>query len=628
MYAWGFGIWNMVTIGRTWEQFFSLLSEVYSILNISVNQKLVVYIHNLPYEFQFIRKHLKWDKVFLLDTRKPVKAELGGIELKCSLKLSGKRLELLSDDLVRYKAKKMVGDLDYSKIRLSETPMTKKELKYLENDVRVVLYYIQERIEQDGGIDQIPLTKTGYVRELCRKSCFSRFKRYRAKIEGMKLQPDEYKQLKRAFQGGFTHANYIYSRNIVKNVGSYDFTSAYPAVMLSEKFPMSSAKFIGAPKSEYEFINYLNNYCCLFDIRFFNLRPKFKYEHIISQSKCWELENPWVNNGRVVKASRLATTVTEQDYFAYLEFYDFDEFEIFNMRIYEKDYLPKSFVSAVLKLYQNKTRLKGVESETLNYMLSKNMLNAAYGMTVTDPVRDELEYVDDEYTSNPVNLNDAIEKYNTGVKRFLFYPWGVWVTAYNRSNLYSAILEFGSDYVYSDTDSIKAINCEKHVKYIEDYNAHITQKLKDACSYWNFDWDLFAPKTIKGEVKQLGLWDYEGKYDRFKTLGAKRYLVEKNGKYELTVAGVNKEKAMKYMQTKALDPFDIFDDELLIPSDWSGKNTLTYIDIETEGDIADYLGNVQHYHELSSIHMEPAEYNLSMSEHYLNFLKGVEEASW
>ena len=33
-----------------------------------------------------------------------------------------------------------------------------------------------------------------------------------------------------------------------------------------------------------------------------------------------------------------------------------------------------------------------------------------------------------------------------------------------------------------------------------------------------------SPKTIKGETKTLGVWDFDGFYTDFKTLGAKRYI--------------------------------------------------------------------------------------------------------
>lgn len=75
-------------------------------------------------------------------------------------------------------------------------------------------------------------------------------------------------------------------------------------------------------------------------------------------------------------------------------------------------------------------------------------------------------------------LDEQIAKYNDSTTRFLYYPWGVWVTAYARRNLWTGIVNIADDYVYSDTDSIKFLNYEKHTGFIEEYNRRVEQKLK------------------------------------------------------------------------------------------------------------------------------------------------------
>ena len=173
-YEWSFGINGIVTVGRTWEEYEELIENVENIFGTSENIRLVVYVHNLSYEFQFMRKIFEWDKVFSLDVRKPVYAiTKSGIEYRCSYKLSGYNLETVGKNLQKYKVEKMSGDLDYSKVRHSKTPLTEKEWQYCVHDVLVVMAYIQEKIESDGDITKIPLTKTGYVRNYCRNNCFS-----------------------------------------------------------------------------------------------------------------------------------------------------------------------------------------------------------------------------------------------------------------------------------------------------------------------------------------------------------------------------------------------------------------------------------------------------------------------
>ena len=639
MYIWQFGILNWVTYGRTWEEYQNFLAVLSEVLGLSKDMRLVVYVHNLAYEWQFVRKILKWDKVFFLDERKPVYAITGGYEFRCSLKLSSKSLAKVGEDLVKYKEHKHVGDLDYQLNRFHSTPLTDEELGYCEADIRVLLAYIQEKIETDKQIDYIPLTNTGYVRNHCRKACFKRYKDYKRLMSELTLDADEYSQLKRGFAGGFTHANARYvaegKEKPLENVGSFDFTSSYPAVMLTEQFPMSKSKLIGHIDDWNQFHYYLKNYCCLFDVTLTNVFPKVDYDHPISRSKLIKFEGITEDNGRIVSADVMSLTMTEQDWFVFDSFYNYEHIEVRMFRIYEKRFLPKPFYRAILELYKKKTILKDVEGEEINYMISKNMLNAAYGMIVTDIVREviEYDYENSEYTK-PIkpDLEEAIEKYNTSKKRFLFYPWGVWVTAYARRNLFSGILACGEDYIYSDTDSIKIFNPDKHMDYINDYNNNLLKRIEAISSYLGIDSTEYAPKNKKGVSKPIGIWEYEGIYKRFKTLGAKRYLYEKqDGKYVLTVAGVNKKKACEYLVKKYGDPFKGFTHDLIVPEEYSGRLTLTYIDKPCDGVAKDYLGNTCEFHEKSFIHMEPSEYNLTMSSEYrgfINLIYGIKEDSW
>ena len=626
MYVWQFGIGNLVLYGRTWEEFVIFLKALRAMLGISNDRRLIVYVHNLAYEFQFIRKRFSWTEVFMLDERKPVYALTDGIEFRCSLKLAGgKSLENVGKDLVKYPVEKKVGDLDYDIIRTPKTPLTQAELGYCENDIRVLLHYIQEKIENDGDITRIPLTNTGYVRNYCRKECYRRWKPYRKIMDELTLDSDEFSQLLRGFQGGYTHANAKYVKQVVHNVSSYDFTSSYPAVMLLEKFPMSKASLVTTKLNDEEFEHLLRTKCCLFDLELHDVVPKLHQAHPISRSKCTIAENYVLDNGRIVMAEKIKITCTEQDFFTYREFYDWGDFAVSNFRYYEKAYLPSRFSEAILGLYQMKTRLKGVEGEEINYMISKNMMNSAYGMCVTNPVRTELVYTgntEDGCEKKPPDVEEAIAKYNEQKRRFLFYPWGVWVTAYARANLFSGILECGNDFVYSDTDSVKILNGKAHEDYFRRYDEGVMQKIERAAKANRKSPEDYSPKNIKGASKPIGVWDFEGVYDDFKTLGAKRYLVRSGDHYVLTLAGANKRKALAHLISTGV-PFDSFDDGLRIPPDSSGRLTLTYIDDETQGTVIDCNGVPFSYTELSSVHMEKSEYNLTMSDDFINYLKGV-----
>lgn len=637
MYCWQMAINGRVIIGRTWEQFKQVYKRIVNVLGLSENQRLIIYVHNLSFEFQFIRKLFEWNNVFAIDSRKPIYARtVDGVEFRCSYLLSGYSLAKLGEQLRMYKVKKMVGDLNYTLIRHTLTPLTEQEMKYCENDVLVVSAYIQEEIERLGNITKIPLTKTSYVRNYCRNCCLyegshkhniDKYKQYRDLMNVLSLDVDEYKELKRGFQGGFTHASARFSGKTVENVDSIDFTSSYPFVMLSEQFPMSRGKRVEI-HNDNELEMYLRRYCCLFDVKFSNLTPKYINENYISVSRCFDRQNVTVNNGRVVSADSIGTTITDIDYSIIRETYDWDKMEIANFIIYKRGYLPTEFVKAILKLYSDKTTLKGVEGKEVEYLNGKGMLNSTYGMTVTDIVRDEITYSDEWETETP-DYEKAIADYNNSKKRFLFYPWGVWVTAYARRNLWTGILSFGDDYIYSDTDSIKCLNFEKHSDYVNAYNEQVKQKLQAAAKYHNIDFEAFQPSTVKGEKKLIGVWDWEtknAKYTRFKTLGAKRYMIEQNGKINITVSGVNKKIAVPWLiKTYGNKVFEAFDNDLYFPANVTGKMTHTYIDDEQRGTITDYKGITNKYDELSGVHLEAADYSLSISDAYIDYLRGFRD---
>lgn len=639
MYLWGFGIGenaDFFVYGRTWEEFLELINFLSDEFNLSEKRRLVVYVHNLGYEFQFMRKYFEWTEVFAVDERKPIKATIKqGIEFRDSYILSGYNLASLAENLQSHTIEKLVGDLDYKKVRNTKTEITEQEMKYLENDIIIILYYINEQLKMYEKITKIPMTNTGRVREYVKNNCYfdkgksgyksskTKARNYRYIMENLTLNEDEYSKLKWCFMGGFTHSNAYYTGKVINDVNSVDFTSSYPSVMIAEKYPMGRGfkpTKEDILKNGYDY--YFSKFCCMIGVGFRKLKNKFLHDSYLSDSKCKIKGEKLISNGRVFSADYLVTFITEVDLWVIKNCYEWENIEIFDLTCYPKNYLPKPIIESILELYQNKTVLKGVEGKEVEYLLSKGMLNSIFGMTVTDIIQDNILY-DDDWEIEQVNKIEEIEKYNKKKSRFLFYPWGVWVTAYARRNLWTGIFAIADDYIYSDTDSIKFRNYEKHEPYLEQYNVMVEQKLLQALKYHNIDTNLLYPRTQKGEIKLLGVWDYEGNYSRFKTLGAKRYLFEEDEELKITVAGLSKNNGIKYMMKKCNNDktkvFEMFDNSLKIPKEETGKNTHTYIDTVKEYEVTDYQGNKDLVKSLSGIHLEETEFTLSISDFYMKF---------
>ena len=74
--------------------------------------------------------------------------------------------------------------------------------------------------------------------------------------------------------------------------------------------------------------------------------------------------------------------------------------------------------SQLVKLYSDKTTLKGVDGKEVEYLQSKKQLNSCYGIMVTDIVRDSYIYADEWLPDTP-DFNTAIEKYNNSSNRYV-----------------------------------------------------------------------------------------------------------------------------------------------------------------------------------------------------------------
>lgn len=642
MYIWQFGIGDYVVFGRTWREFNELLDELAKILRPSEKNTIVIFIHNLGYEFQFMRKWLGHGlKVLAADNRTPIRVldQSRNIEFRCSLLLSGLSLEKTAENLTKHKVKKLVGNLDYETIRNSKTTLTNEEIAYCEADVEIVNAYVSEMIDEYKDVHKIPLTSTGIVRRHLRNKCLYKDGKpnnnYSRLIRNLTIEKEEYIILKNAFAGGFTKSNPYHTDIINYNLQHWDEGSAYPYQMVVEKFPMSKGRRIKV-NSEKEYRELKKTNILIGAVAFKNLRSKTKNVAYLSKAKAIRPEsirgrmNIKSENGRVYKADIYMANLTSIDMEIINNFYDWDEVRFGTTYIYKAAYLPKELVEGILELYKAKTELKGVEGKEAEYNLSKSKINGVYGMTVQDPCKDENSYVEDQMVSIEVNIEKQLNEYNKSHTRILFYPWGVCVTAYARRALLFMIKKCGSDFVYSDTDSI--FNLGDHTEDFKKYNEFVNKKTEYVSEIRGIDISLFRPKTKKGKEKPMGIFEQEPSITCFKTLGAKRYIMEEiigdETKFTITIAGLSKKSGKEYIENNG--KFDFFNDGMKIPEEYSGRLISSYEDFENgeelEMDITDYQGNVAKIHEKSYIYLEASEYNMSMADEYLDFIDGLRPA--
>lgn len=383
MYIWQFSINDKVYYGRTWEEF----REFLEMLETENPEKKIVFVHNLSFEFQFLRGNFRFENVMARNVRHVMKAQLVdyNIEFRCSYMMTNAGLQYLPK-LYNLPLEKLTGDLDYSIIRTSDTTLTEKEMKYCENDCLVLYEYIKTELLIYEEIEKIPITFTGHLRRDFKNHIANDFS-YKNKVrKSINIDGHIYNLLTEAFAGGYTHSNWIYTDVILENVDSFDFTSSYPYVMITHKFPSKEFKKCNLKKAEY--MN--SNFAYLLVVDFKNIKSKF-YNNFISLSKCRKIKNGRYDNGRIISADEIELVLTDVDFKFILESYS-GNYTIMESYFSLYDYLPKQFIDYILEMYVKKTKLKNVEKKEIEYSRIKSQFNSLYGMTVTNTIRDEVIY--------------------------------------------------------------------------------------------------------------------------------------------------------------------------------------------------------------------------------------------
>ena len=423
--------------------------------------------------------------------------------------------------------------------------MTDEELEYCVNDVLGLVEAVNALMARDGDtLQTIPLTSTGYVRRNAK----------RAMREGIhhnfvySILPDfeTYKALREAFRGGNTHANRYYAGDIVENVHSADRSSSYPAVMCNCEFPMTEFVPILPKDLNKDYIGRcitIRHKALLLRIGIKNLalRDRFWGCPYLSKDKCRNIHKAidTEDNGRILEAEYLETTVTDIDLKIIMEEYTG---QIIFLQGWYASYkkLPDALINEVVKYYKDKTELKGVKGQEIFYDKAKALLNSLYGMMAQDPVKHSLIFKQfGDWEEDDTSDEELLGKSNK--RAFLAYQWGVWVTAHSRDALERGIRLVheteGADFVYCDTDSVKYTGTV-------DWSGYNRDRVLECMESGSYATDPSGVTHYMGVYETEDNPDTGVAYRYFKTLGAKKYAyVEKDGEgVHCTIAGVNKKK--------------------------------------------------------------------------------------
>lgn len=564
MYIWQACIQDILIYGRTWKEFERFLSDLVNYYHLSYNKRFIIYVHNLGFEFQFMRSFLARTlgdcKIFASQSRKPIYVLYEcGIEFRCSWKLSNMSLEKACQNekgLIHCKA---MGDLDYKIIRTTKTYLDVVEFGYCMSDVQCLYEFILNRLRnEEDTLFSIPYTSTGYVRRYCRNQMKIYNPHYFIDMNKARMSKIVYELLLEAARGGDTHASRFFSGRIVSNVDSFDVVSSYPAQMLMQDYPIRKFMYYGDVDSQSELETIINGHVpCLFRCVFENIRLReYVAMPYIPLAKCKYKLNYINDNGRILKADAITITLTDIDYQIIREQYVWDNITIAGMHVSQYGKLPLGLRKAVLSLFIEKCELKekisakkkakefdsDYDNLVYQYNKCKNRLNGIFGMAYTKPVHSEIILTDQGTWKEESNedIVTALNKYYRNRNNFLQYYWGVWTTAHARKWLFDLIELTGqSTTIYCDTDSSKAIDVD--LKIIEQRNNEIKKLAEKEGAYCE----------VNGHKYYLGLYEHETSdkaYEKFITLGAKKYAYYDN-ELHTTISGVNKKEGAKELKT-------------------------------------------------------------------------------
>ena len=655
MYCWQWSFDDLTVIGRTWTEFKEFLQQIKDYFRNDEGIKLLVYVHNLPFETSFIRKHLNIDK-FLTKTKRDIMFfDSDCLEFRDSAILTRMSLAKMAE---KYKLglQKLKGDLDYSLPRFSasdgsySTPLTQEEIAYCINDVQILQRFFHRYIKTEflrNGF-KIPLTQTGIprqdIRRALKKSGKEKSQKWRDTVKRCMPDEDFYKLMRRyLFRGGYTHANNLVINELQigteeEDFGGFDRKSSYPAQIFHEKAPMQY--FAQPPEWLYlhakEDVSFWKEWGFIAAIRFTNIRSKYPHS-IESKHKLvdWS-EDAVFDNGRLLKASWIYVVLNEWDYLIYKNFYEWDgKAKVKWVKVSKKEWLPDFIIKSTYKYFKDK---ETQPKNTIFYARSKEKLNAVYGMMNTGIVQTDYIFYNGQFLNpaDPEELEEIPEELRKPPKTweeatknlFLIPQQGINVASSARYELLRMFYIAPYDSLYGDTDSVKLRNYKKYLPAIEKYNEEMEQLNREAAERWNLDFNI---------IKDLGKFIWEGDYAKFKALGAKRYLYEtipsdpkEEPHIEAVVAGMEKGSFLHYCKyekdektgeikerKKPLDPFEEFKDSLYLSPEFSNKLTTAYKDDAFSADLTDYKGVKVHIEEESCCALYQIPFSMYMDADFV-----------
>lgn len=474
-----------VMYGNGWEGLGEWLESI-------KEQAAYIYTDDLTQLYQFFKTTYKIEEVFYIRNREVLFFKMGKAVFRSAALLSGEDAGLL--------VKQNLG-VDAAGLPASEA--------------------LWQAVKCEAGkrsVRSLPLTKTGYLRQKLKTAG----NQQRAK----ELMDDNtlLKYLYFAFRGGNTVCNHWRMGAIIEDVHSWDITSAYLAAMYFCKYPIGKFERCKEPWQNMAWVAKVK-------IKGLLLKRYLEPAPYLAMGRRQKWDNPYTINGRVVGASEAIIYITDIDYKIIEKQYQWESFDFLDCYQSEYGFLPVDITDLVLDLFFDKEEAKATNAPDKEYR--KSLANAIFGIGVQSPFTPMYE----EYMPDPDTVSVRIARRTEAEQvagyldnmAVLPYQWGVWTSAHVRYWLQCEIERAGVDFIYADTDCVKAIG---------DY------KPEPIAGLHEISYEMEGYKSI------LGGWREEQTASEFKMLGPKRYCAKIGDSLDLVLSGCQKEPATKQLIEK------------------------------------------------------------------------------
>lgn len=483
---------------------------------------------------------------------------------------------------------KLNKDYDYDKVREDNHILDILEIEYLYNDLYLTKHLITDfylntllKLKTSKGLITCSTNKKTCASisfDMAQQYTFfggnykEEYRKYFELDKRAYLRQDIKDMERKSYLGGWTHANPLIINTLIENIlgSSVDKNSSYPSTMAFELLPYGAPKEFNSYEEYRKFMLTSNEYnednsVFIINIGFDYFKPKkkeydlemiqlmglnatkeFKYKSYRDYKKKIQNGNTFIStnifddgvveiyregNEQLANYNRTITSVEFEHYKKYIDFGCFEEEEDliideeleFNGFKTGKVLLYKAEKGKYKEYIQELYNLKGDVKEKIEkgeqgleslYAQIKVLLNSLYGKFGSKTLKTR----DREYWENGLyhndkggkifnkenfesdDFNDIIDEYNSTE---YYVPFASFVTAYARCEIQKMIIEgIGvENFLYTDTDSIYTrLNKDELVKSL----AKIGMTL---------------------DKVELGKWDLEHEFDSFKTLGAKKYML-------------------------------------------------------------------------------------------------------